>query len=127
MSNGLIENNVIYENGADGGGCSGINMDGVTDTLVRNNLLYGTHGSGIAVYQHDGGVCSRDNRLLHNTILMASDGRWAITLFGDNLTDERYIVSGGSNKPDFGLAYATYARPRTWGLSARYNFGQTPN
>jgi iron complex outermembrane receptor protein len=55
------------------------------------------------------------------------DERWAVTLFGDNLTDERYIVSGGSNKPDFGVAYATYARPRTWGLSVRYNFGQTPN
>ena len=52
---------------------------------------------------------------------------WVFTLFGDNLTDERYIVSGGSNKPDFGLAYATYARPRTWGLSARYGFGDSPN
>ncbi|NIL93619.1 MAG: TonB-dependent receptor, partial [Woeseiaceae bacterium] len=59
--------------------------------------------------------------------LESSNARWAITLFGDNLTDERYIVAGGSNKPDFGLAYATYARPRTWGLSARYNFGDSPN
>jgi len=57
----------------------------------------------------------------------SNDARWVITLFGDNLTDERYVVSGGSNKPEFGLAYATYARPRTWGLSARYNFGQTLN
>lgn len=57
----------------------------------------------------------------------SNDTRWMVTLFGDNLTDERYIVSGGSNKPDFGLAYATYARPRTWGLSARYSFGKTPN
>ena len=59
--------------------------------------------------------------------LASNDARWAFTLFGDNLTDERYIVSGGSNKPDFGLAYATYARPRTWGLSARYSFGQPSN
>ncbi len=57
----------------------------------------------------------------------SNDARWTFTLFGDNLTDERYIASGGSNKPDFGLAYATYARPRTWGLSARYSFGRTPN
>jgi len=57
----------------------------------------------------------------------SNDGRWVIAMFGDNLTDERYIASGGSNKPDFGLAYATYARPRTWGLSARYNFGKPPN
>ncbi len=57
----------------------------------------------------------------------SNDARWAFTLFGDNLTDERYIAAGGSNKPDFGLAFATYARPRTWGLSARYNFGQMPD
>ncbi|MBT8066000.1 MAG: TonB-dependent receptor [Gammaproteobacteria bacterium] len=57
----------------------------------------------------------------------SNDGRWTLSLFGDNLTDERYIAAGGSNKPDFGLAYATYARPRTWGLSARYSFGQAPN
>ena len=53
----------------------------------------------------------------------SNDARWAFTLFGDNLTDERYIAVGGSNKPDFGLAFATYARPRTWGLSVRYSFG----
>jgi iron complex outermembrane receptor protein len=57
----------------------------------------------------------------------SNDGHWVFALFGDNLTDERYIVAGGSNKPDFGLAFATYARPRTWGLSVRYNFGQSPN
>lgn len=57
----------------------------------------------------------------------SNDARWTFTLFGDNLTDERYIVSGSSNKPDFGLAWASYARPRTWGLSVRYSFGQTPN
>ena len=57
----------------------------------------------------------------------SADARWVFALFGDNLTDERYIVAGGSNKPDFGAAFATYARPRTWGLSARYSFGQTPD
>jgi iron complex outermembrane receptor protein len=59
--------------------------------------------------------------------LESDDSRWTVTLFGDNLTDERYIAAGGSNKPDFGLVYATYARPRTWGLSARYNFGDSPD
>ncbi len=59
--------------------------------------------------------------------ITSDDARWTLTLFGDNLTDERYIASGGSNKPDFGLAFASYARPRTWGLSVRYNFGQTSN
>lgn len=78
ISFGLVEGNVIYENGLGGG--SGINMDGVTDTLVRNNLLYANHASGVSVYRIDGGSGSKDNRLLNNTILMPPDGRWAINI-----------------------------------------------
>ena len=78
ISFGLIEGNIIYENGQGGG--SGINMDGVTDTVVRNNLLYDNHASGISVYQIDGGSGSQNNRLLNNTILMPDDGRWAINI-----------------------------------------------
>ena len=52
ISNALVEDNVIYGNGAGGG--SGINMDGVTDSVVRNNLLYDNHASGISLYQIDG-------------------------------------------------------------------------
>ncbi|MDX1437067.1 MAG: right-handed parallel beta-helix repeat-containing protein [Anaerolineales bacterium] len=78
ISHGLVENNIIYENGLGGG--SGINMDGVTDTLVRNNLLYNNHASGISVYQIDGGSGSQNNRLLNNTIVMPADGRWAINI-----------------------------------------------
>jgi parallel beta-helix repeat protein len=78
ISDGVVEANTIYNNGL--GGCAGINMDGVTDTIVRNNLLYDNHATGIALFQQDGAVCSHDNRVLNNTILNESDGRWAITL-----------------------------------------------
>jgi hypothetical protein len=79
ISWGLVENNVIWENGAGGG--SGVNMDGVTDTIVRNNLLYDNHAGGVAIYQIDGAVCSRDNRILNNTIVLAGDGRWAVNVY----------------------------------------------
>ncbi len=78
ISHALVENNIIYENGVGGG--SGINMDGVTYSIVRNNLLYDNHASGISLYQIDGGSGSHDNRVLNNTILMASDGRWGINI-----------------------------------------------
>jgi hypothetical protein len=78
ISYGLIEGNIIYENGPGGG--SGINMDGVTHTMVRNNLLYANHAGGITLYQIDGGSGSHDNQVLNNTIVMASDGRWAINI-----------------------------------------------
>jgi hypothetical protein len=42
--------------------------------------LYDNHATGIALFQQDGAVCSRDNRVLNNTILNESDGRWAVTI-----------------------------------------------
>ena len=78
ISNGVVEGNIIYENGLGGG--SGINLDGVIHTVVRNNLLYANHAGGITLYQIDGGSGSHDNQMLNNTVLMASDGRWAINI-----------------------------------------------
>jgi hypothetical protein len=78
ISYALIEDNIIYENGVAGG--SGINMDGVTHSLIRNNLLYDNHASGISIYQINGGSGSHDNRVLNNTIVMPSDGRWGINI-----------------------------------------------
>ncbi|MCI0396954.1 MAG: right-handed parallel beta-helix repeat-containing protein [Chloroflexi bacterium] len=87
ISDGLVEANVIYENGV--GGCAGVNMDGVTDTIVRNNLIYQNHASGIAIFQEDGGVCSRDNRVLNNTIVLAGDARWAVTVSHDTCINNK--------------------------------------
>jgi parallel beta-helix repeat protein len=78
ISNGLVDGNIIYNNGAGGG--SAINMDGVTDTTVSNNLLYNNHASGISLFQTDGGSGSKRNKIYNNTILMPTDGRWAINI-----------------------------------------------
>ncbi len=78
ISFGVVEDNIIYNNGAKGG--SGINMDGVTDTIVRDNLFYNNHASGISAYQIDGGSGSKRDKIYNNTILMPSDGRWNINI-----------------------------------------------
>ncbi len=78
ISDAIIENNVIWDNGS--GGASGINCDGVQDSLIRNNLIFDEHASGISLYQIDGGEASTGNRVLNNTILVAADGRWALNI-----------------------------------------------
>jgi hypothetical protein len=78
ISEALVEDNVIHGNGNAGG--SGINMDGVTDSVVRNNLLYDNHASGISLYRIDGAAGSTGNLVINNTILSASDGRWCINI-----------------------------------------------
>jgi hypothetical protein len=73
-----IEGNVIHGNGEKGG--SAINCDGVQDSLIRSNLLYGNHASGISLYRIDAAKGARNNVVVNNTIRMASDGRWAVNI-----------------------------------------------
>src|SRR5581483_1432053 len=44
--NFIIENNVINENGK--GGAGSLNLAGLQDSLIQNNLIYGNYNHGIA-------------------------------------------------------------------------------
>jgi parallel beta-helix repeat protein len=78
ISFAVVEKNTIYENGAGGG--SGINCDGVSDSIFRNNLLYNNHASGISLYAIDGAEGSSRNKVYNNTIIMAASARWCVNI-----------------------------------------------
>ena len=78
ISGAVVEANTIYSNGADGG--SGINCDGVQDSLLVNNLIYDARASGISLYRIDGGGPSSGNLVINNTVVVASTGRWALNI-----------------------------------------------
>ncbi|MEX2561259.1 MAG: choice-of-anchor Q domain-containing protein, partial [Pirellulales bacterium] len=78
ITGAVIENNVIYENGQGGG--SGINADGVQSSVFQNNLLYSNHASGISLYRINGADGSKNNLVVNNTIVQASDARWALNI-----------------------------------------------
>ena len=79
ISQAVVEDNILFDNGSPNGG-SAINGDGLQDSLIRNNLVYDQHASGISLYRTDGGAPSHGNRVLNNTILVAADGRWALNI-----------------------------------------------
>jgi parallel beta-helix repeat protein len=76
ISNAVVEGNILHDNGLGGG--SAINMDGVQDSKIFNNLIYNNHATGIAMYRIDGGDASKNNKVYNNTIIQPSDGRWNI-------------------------------------------------
>jgi len=76
----LVENNVIYDNGELGG--SGINMDGGVNGIIRNNLLFENHASGISLYRIDASAGASGNLVVNNTIVQAADGRWCLNISG---------------------------------------------
>lgn len=85
ISNAVIENNVLRANGAAGG--ASINLDGVQDSDVRNNLIEDARATGIALFRQDGATGSTNNRIVNNTVVVDNslnqgNGRWAVSLTG---------------------------------------------
>jgi parallel beta-helix repeat protein len=78
ISGALVEENVIFGNGSAGG--SGINCDCVQDSVIRNNLLYDNHASGISLYMIDGAEGSTGNVIVNNTIVLAANARWCLNI-----------------------------------------------
>ena len=80
VTGALVENNRIHANNPAVG--AAINMDGVQDSVLRNNLLYDNHSTGIALYKTDGAGGPKNLRLIHNTIEVAADARFALEIHG---------------------------------------------
>ena len=85
ISNAVVEKNVLRANGA-GGGAS-INLDGVQDSDIRNNVIDGGRASGIALFRENGATGSMNNRIVNNTIVVdnslnTANGRWGVTISG---------------------------------------------
>jgi parallel beta-helix repeat protein len=94
IRNAIVENNVIWENGAKGG--SGINCDGVDDSLIQNNVLTNNHASGISLFGADGAHSSSHNKVYNNRIVMAGNSRWVI-----NIPDDGSVAPPVANDVQF--------------------------
>ncbi|MDX1948586.1 MAG: Calx-beta domain-containing protein [Pirellulaceae bacterium] len=77
-SRNLVEGNVVYDNGRGGG--AALNFDGFQDGIVRNNLIYDNHATGIVLYVGFAADSSTNNLIQNNTVVMASDARWALLM-----------------------------------------------
>ena len=72
MSFNTIEDNIVWENCIGSGGGGALNFDGMSDSIVRNNLLYSNHLMGITLYAIDAAEGSSRNKVYNNTIVMAA-------------------------------------------------------
>ena len=90
---GIISGSQIYGNYIhDNNMAAGINLDGVENALIYNNIIVNNHfGQGIAMFQQDGAVVSSGARIYNNVIIVPDDGRWGILLQdGANIGTEIY-------------------------------------
>ena len=81
ISHGCLEGNTIYRHGKSGG--AGINMDGVEDTVVKNNLLYANLSGGIVSFVQNGLRAGKSNRFENNTVVFNNgEGRFGLSFIG---------------------------------------------
>ena len=88
ITNAVIESNILHDNCYGGG--SAINLDGVQESEIYNNLLYNNHSTGIALFMIDGAEGSKNNKVYNNTIINPSDGRWNILIVGGSTGNTLY-------------------------------------
>jgi len=94
LNRGLVEGNVIWNNGRAGG--AGINMTHVQDIIVRNNLIYGNLAGGITVYQDAGsfGQGSKKVLITGNTVFFSpEEGRSCVNI---NASSEKVAILGNA-------------------------------
>jgi iron complex outermembrane receptor protein len=106
---------------ADAGAQYRVQMNSTLDLLLRGDYSYRSK-----VYHQPSNIelLSTDaTGLLSARIgLEAVEGKWRVSLFGSNLTDERYIVSGIEALDSLGSADVTYGQPREYGVEAAWRF-----
>jgi len=73
----VVEGNVIYDNGQ-----NGLNLDGVQDSVFRNNIVYGNQRNALRAYAIDGAEGPRNLTVVNNTFLADVSG-WALKLSED--------------------------------------------
>lgn len=61
--------------------------------------------------------------LLDARASLFSEDDWDVSVWGKNITDERYVTQGVNQLP-FGLGFRVYGAPRTWGVTLTKHFGQ---
>jgi hypothetical protein len=113
LSNALIEDNVMYNNGA-----KTLNIDGVTNSVFRNNLIYGYDQQGIVFY-YDGLTANHTtgNAIINNTIVGSSGSGAAVRLIGGSSGTTLFnnILIGG------GGAALDVTADSTPGMASDYN------
>jgi parallel beta-helix repeat protein len=94
FSDALIEDNVIYNNGQ-----NGINADGLQNSVIRNNLIYGYQSYGICLYRIDAAGPSANNVIVNNTIVSTVSGAGAAVRILDggtgNTVLNNILLGGG--------------------------------
>jgi parallel beta-helix repeat protein len=99
ISDVKISNNYLSGNGSSGG--SAINLDGIENGDINNNIIVNNKAAGLSIFQGDGAAGSSKINVTDNLIIMAKRSRWAVNIKnagGENSFTNNIIISQDSFK-----------------------------
>jgi parallel beta-helix repeat protein len=73
-----LDGNVLYANTD-----NGMDIDGMQDSTIQNNLVYGNGRNAVRVFQIDAAGGPRNLRIVNNTLSVPSGGGWAVKFTED--------------------------------------------
>ncbi|WP_440874865.1 right-handed parallel beta-helix repeat-containing protein [Thalassotalea sp. PLHSN55] len=124
VSNVIIENNYLSENGSSGG--SAINLDGVLGVKLANNIMLNNKAAAISLFKQDGAIGSGDSQIINNLVIMPERSRWAVNIkksSGGNHFENNIIVTKGKYRGIFDLVTtATSTAPNFSSKNNLYSF-----
>jgi len=94
---------------------SGARFDGRIDWAYKSDIEHDQLNSPVGLQEAYGLL---NARLSYTSV----DNKWSLSLFGTNLTDERYIMAATDLSNTLAFGEVQWARPSEWGVSFRYNF-----
>jgi hypothetical protein len=106
-----IEGNTLHDVGSGVGGPA-IGADGLQDSVVRNNLVYDAHGTGLSFAMVNASGGSKDNLVVNNTVVMAADAAGAAFRVakgpntGLTVLNNIFLTENTNRKVDGGHSYS---------------------
>jgi len=94
IANVVIANNYLRDNGVKGG--SAINLDGVVNAKISNNIMINNKAAALSIFKDDGAVGSARIHANNNLIIMPKKSRWAINVKnsgGENSFTNNIIIT----------------------------------
>lgn len=80
---GIVSGLTIEQNTLSGGIYNGLSFDGVQDSVIQNNLVYGNSRHALRGYDADAAGGPKNLKIINNTFTVPSTGGWAIKLTED--------------------------------------------
>jgi hypothetical protein len=101
-----VENNVLYNNVA-----NGVDADGVQDSVFQNNLMYGNGRSAIRIFQIDAAQGPKNIRVINNTLIAPSGGGWAVKFsedLGGHVFFNNVLLSDNGSTGSISVAHSNF-------------------